>query len=251
RKSSPPTPRTSSRAPTPAPPATGWPRSRPPGPPASPPGRWPRPPSMPPRPMRTTGSSATCDRVACRDRRAAAKMRPAPGGGDAMPMSTFQRRLLSTAAAAAVLLAACRPLPPDAQAPAASDLSRPSLAVPLLAGFDSQFAGSAREIRAAATTMGMFGVQYVEYQGDFSDAERDHYAQLVTAVAQWAAQAPLADRDRAAAAIPRLAAAARAVGPASADDLAAAGMDASPQRIGAFSLEAPAALADYGPDPAR
>jgi len=229
-----------------------------------------------------------------------------------MPMSTFQRRLLSTAAAAAVLLAACRPLPPDAQAPAASDLSRPSLAVQvlaghmrsgdfaafahdavppalharldaawrgghtrwpldelpfsghfpqtletlaaedsetsLLAGFDSQFAGSAREIRAAATTMGMFGVQYVEYQGDFSDAERDHYAQLVTAVAQWAAQAPLADRDHAAAAIPRLAAAARAVGPASADDLAAAGMDASLQRIGAFSLEARAVLADYGLD---
>lgn len=118
----------------------------------------------------------------------------------------------------------------------------------LLVGFDRQFAGSAREIRAAAATMGMFGVQYVERQGDFSDSERDHYAQLVTAVAQWAAQAPLAERERAAAAIPRLAAAARTVGPASADALSAAGMDASLGRIGTFSLEARAVLADYGLD---
>ncbi|NLA67068.1 MAG: hypothetical protein GX856_02255 [Gammaproteobacteria bacterium] len=118
----------------------------------------------------------------------------------------------------------------------------------LLAGFDRQFAGSAREIRAAAATMGMFGMQYVEHQGDFSDGERDHYPQLIAAVARWAAGAPIADRERAAGAIARLAAAARAAGPASAGDLAEAGMDDSLARIGAFSLEARAVLAGYGLD---
>src|SRR5690606_18736756 len=42
----------------------------------------------------------------------------------------------------------------------------------LLAGFDRQVAGSAREIRSAAATLGMFGMQYVEQQGDFSESER-------------------------------------------------------------------------------
>ncbi|WP_132985913.1 hypothetical protein [Luteimonas terricola] len=226
-------------------------------------------------------------------------------------MPPFLRSLLAAAAVAA-LLAACRPVTPDAQAPAASDLSRPALAVQVLtghmrsgdlaafardavppalharlqlawragdtrwpldelpfseqlpqvlealaaddaetalvAGFDRQFAGSAREIRAAAATMGMFGVQYVEHQGDFSDSERDHYAQLVSAVAQWAAQAPLTDRERARAAIMRLSAAARATGAVSAEDIAAAGMEASLGRIGAFTLEARAVLAGYGLD---
>lgn len=118
----------------------------------------------------------------------------------------------------------------------------------LLAGFDRQFAGSAREIRSAAATLGMFGMQYVEQQGDFSESERDHYPQLVAAVAQWASQAPLADRAHAAEAIARLSAAAREVGPATAEDLAAAGMEASLRRIGAFSMEARAVLGGYGLD---
>lgn len=227
-----------------------------------------------------------------------------------MPMPSTLRSLLA-AAAVAGLLAACRPAPAP-QAPAASDLSRPALAVRLLAGhmrsgdfaafardavppelhgpldaawragrtrwpldelpfsehlpdvlaalaapdaearlaaaFDRQFAGSGRELRAAAGTIGLFGVQYVEHQGDFSESERDHYAQLVAAVANWAAGAPLDDRARAGAAIPRLAAAARAAGPASAEGLAAAGMDASLARMGTFSLAARAVLAEYGLD---
>jgi hypothetical protein len=223
----------------------------------------------------------------------------------------FLRPLLA-AAALAGLLAACRPAPPPDSHAVQSDLSRPALAVQvlaahmrrgdfaafardavppdlhprlqagwhagrtrwpldelpfserlpdilgalaaadaeahLLAGFDRQFAGSGREIRAAAGTMGLFGVQYVERQGDFSDAERDHYAQLVAAVAQWAAKAPLADRDRAVVAIPRLVAAARDAGPVTAEGIAAAGMDASLARVGTFSLEARAVLAGYGLD---
>lgn len=127
-------------------------------------------------------------------------------------------------------------------------LAAPDAEAVLTAGFDRQFAGANREIRAAAATLGMFGVQYVTHQGDFSEGERDHYAQLVTAVAQWAARAPLADADRAHAAIPRLAAAARAAGPTTAEGIAAAGMSASLRRLGAFSLEARAVLAGYGLD---
>ncbi|MBJ6979150.1 hypothetical protein [Luteimonas sp. MC1895] len=129
-----------------------------------------------------------------------------------------------------------------------SALAAPDAATALVAGFDRQFASAPREIRAAAATLGMFGVQYVEHQGDFSEGERDHYAQLVTAAAQWAAQAPLADRALAHAAIPRLAAAARAAGPATAEGIADAGMEASLRRIGAFSLEARSVLAGYGLD---
>lgn len=220
------------------------------------------------------------------------------------------RSLLAAVALAALL--ACRPITPDAGTRAASDLSRPALAVQaltghmrsgdfeafardavppalhgrldaawragrtrwpldelafserlpevltalaapdaeaaLVAGFDRQFAGASREIHGAAATLGMFGVQYVTHQGDFSEGERDHYAQLVTAVARWAAQAPLADAARAHAAIPRLAVAARAVGPATADGIAAAGMSTSLRRLGAFSLEVRAVLAEYGLD---
>lgn len=127
-------------------------------------------------------------------------------------------------------------------------LAAPDADTVLARSFDRQFAGANREIRAAAATLGMFGVQYVTHQGDFSEGERDHYAQLVTAVAQWAANAPLADATRAHAAIQRLAAAARAAGPTTAEGIAAAGMSASLRRIGTFSLEARAVLAGYGLD---
>src|SRR5690606_2749312 len=142
-------------------------------------------------------------------------------------------------------------------------LAAPDAETRLAAGFDRNFAGSGREIRAAAATVGLFGVQYLSHQGDFSEHEREHYSQLLSAVAQWAAQAPLADREHAAAAIARLAAAdraagpataegiaaaGRAAGPATAEGIAAAGMDESLRRMGAFSAEAKAVLAGYGLD---
>lgn len=228
-----------------------------------------------------------------------------------MPMPPALRSLLA-AVAMAGLLAACRPAVPDPQAQAATDLSRPALAVEALsghmrsgdfaafardavppalhgrleqawragatrwpldelafserlpevlgilaapdaeavleAGFERQFAGAAREIRAAAATLGMFGVQYLEHQGDFSDGEREHYSQLVSALARWAGQAPLSDRELARAAIPRLVAAARAMGPTSAEGMAEAGMDASLVRFGRFSNEVREVLAGYGLD---
>lgn len=129
-----------------------------------------------------------------------------------------------------------------------SALAAPGADASLVAGFDRQFGGSTAELRAAAATLGMFGVQYVEHQADFSEGERDHYAQLVAAMSRWAAEAPLADRERAHAAIPRLVAAARLAGPTTAEGIAAAGMEASLQRIGAFSLVARSVLTDYGLD---
>ena len=127
-------------------------------------------------------------------------------------------------------------------------LAAPDAEAALATAFDRQFAGATREIRAAAATLGMFGVQYMEHQGDFSEGERDHYAQLVSALARWAAQAPLTEPERARVAIGRLAAAARAAGPTTAEGMAAAGMDASLTRFGGFSREAKAVLAGYGLD---
>lgn len=127
-------------------------------------------------------------------------------------------------------------------------LSAPDAETRLGAGFDRHFAGSGREIRAAAATMGLFGVQYLSHQGDFSEHEREHYTQLLAAVTRWASQASLADREHATVAIARLAAAARAAGPATPEGIASAGMDVSLQRLGAFSTEAKAVLAGYGLD---
>ena len=127
-------------------------------------------------------------------------------------------------------------------------LAAPDAEAALRKDYDRQFAGAGAELRAAATTLGLFGVHYVDHQGDFSAAERAHYAQLVTAVARWAQRAPLAERERAHAAIARLAGAARAAELADADAEAwsATGMEASLRRIGTFAGAAKAVLAGYG-----
>jgi hypothetical protein len=114
--------------------------------------------------------------------------------------------------------------------------------------FDRQFAGAHAEIEAAATALGLFGVQYVQHHEPFSPAEREHYAQFIAAISRWAAQAPLGDPKRARDAIPRLARAARAARLASADDFAAAGMVEGLRRTGAFMATGKAVLADYGLD---
>jgi hypothetical protein len=114
--------------------------------------------------------------------------------------------------------------------------------------FDRQFANSGAELRSAATSLGVFGVQYIRNEGDYSDAERDHYAQTVAAVSHWAAGAPLADAKRARGAIALLATAARRTGIASPEDLANLGMDASLKRLGAFLGTTKQVLAMYGLD---
>jgi hypothetical protein len=115
--------------------------------------------------------------------------------------------------------------------------------------FDSQFARQDRDLKAAARSLGLFGEQYVKNEGNYTPEERDHYAQIIRALSQWAGQAPLSDPQRARAAIARLAVAARKTGLASEQDLAAAGMEGSLRRLSPFFAEAKAVLEDYGLPP--
>lgn len=112
--------------------------------------------------------------------------------------------------------------------------------------FDRQFSGAHAEIKAAASALGLFGVQYVQQDDDYSVAERAHYAQFVAALSHWAATAPLGDPQRARKAIPQLTRAARAVGLTSDADFARAGMATSLRRLGAFLRTGKQVLALYG-----
>lgn len=112
--------------------------------------------------------------------------------------------------------------------------------------FDRQFAGETGALKAAATALGLFGVQYLRHQGDFSADERAHYLQFVQALSRWGAAAPLADPKRAKAAIPRLVAAARASGLRSEADFARIGMDGSLRRLSGVLRTLKSVLAGYG-----
>ena len=114
--------------------------------------------------------------------------------------------------------------------------------------FDRQFAHAGRELHNTATSLGLFGAQYIERDGDYSDAERQHYVQLVAAASDWGAQAPLADRQRAKQSLGQLAAAARRTGLSSAEDFRKAGMADSLARMGGFAAAFKQVLARYGLD---
>jgi hypothetical protein len=114
--------------------------------------------------------------------------------------------------------------------------------------FDRQFAGADRELHGAAASLGLFGAQYLEHEGDYSDDERQHYAQLIAATSRWGASAPLGDRQRAKQAIAQLAIAARNTGLTSEAAFRNAGMDASLRRMGRFAAAFKQALARYGLD---
>ena len=118
----------------------------------------------------------------------------------------------------------------------------------LLAAFDRQFAGAERELDAAAESLALFGVQYVKTEGQFSDAERVHYAQVIEALGAWATAAPLSDRERARASIVRLASAARAAGLDEPSDFTALGMQGSLERLQPFLAASLRTLGDYGLD---
>lgn len=127
-------------------------------------------------------------------------------------------------------------------------LSAPEAQTRLQRVFDQQFAHAAGQIRNAATTLGMFGTQYLQHQGEYSDNEREHYAQLVAAVSAWGARAPLGDPKRARTAIATLTAAARNAKLGSADAFAKAGMDEGLRRVGAFAAAGKRVLRGYGWD---
>jgi len=112
--------------------------------------------------------------------------------------------------------------------------------------FKAQIAGQAPAVRQAAHSLGLFGVQYITHQGDYSEAERAHYAQLVKALSAWAQAAPLSDPKLAESTIATLTGAARATGLDSEDAFRQAGMTASLQRLGPFARAAKQVLASYG-----
>ena len=112
--------------------------------------------------------------------------------------------------------------------------------------FKAQFAGQGASVRQAAHSLGLFGVQYITHQGDYSPAQRAHYVQLVNVLSEWAQAAPLSDPKLAAGTITTLTAAARVTALDSDDAFGQAGMTASLQRLGPFARACKQVLASYG-----
>ncbi|UHQ23266.1 hypothetical protein LVB77_00700 [Lysobacter sp. 5GHs7-4] len=127
-------------------------------------------------------------------------------------------------------------------------LAAPGAEKKLQAVYQRQFAGAHTELRSAAATLGLFATQYVRSEGDYSDEERDHYAQLIGAISAWGQRAPLGDPKRARIAIPQLAAAARQTGLTGADALRLTGMARSLERLGPFFGRFKQVLVSYGLD---
>lgn len=127
-------------------------------------------------------------------------------------------------------------------------LAEPRSEEKLLSAYRRQFAGANAEIRTAATTLGLFTAQYVAKEPAYSDTERDHYRQLVAALAHWGQRAPLGDATRARQAIAQVALAARATGLGRPDELRRTGMERSLQRLGPFFVRVERVLAGYGLD---
>ena len=140
-------------------------------------------------------------------------------------------------------------LPLDAKLPALlATLAAPGAGTRLQASFDRQFAQNRRELQSAAISLGLFGVEYLRNEGDYSDAEREHYVQAVQALGRWAAAAPLSDRTRARQLIGTLTSAARRTGIDAPDDFARLGMAQSLARIGPFLGAIKQGLKPYGLD---
>lgn len=140
-------------------------------------------------------------------------------------------------------------LPLDDRLPAfISVLAAPEAEKELLAAYNRQFAGADRELRSAAATLGLFAGQYVQGAAEYSDAEREHYLQLIAALSEWGRQAPLGDPERARRVIPSLVAAARTTGLAGPEAFARNGMERSLTRLGPFFSRMKQVLAEYGLD---
>ena len=127
-------------------------------------------------------------------------------------------------------------------------LAEPRSEEKLLSAYRRQFAGAHTEIRNAAATLGLFTAQYVANEDGYSETERDHYRQLIAALAKWGQRAPLGDPKRARQAIPQVTLAARSTGLGGAEGLRRAGMGRSLQRLGPFFVRVERVLAQYGLD---
>ena len=103
--------------------------------------------------------------------------------------------------------------------------------VRLRRSFDSQFANAHGEIRAAAKSLGLFGVKFLQTDIALSAEERAHYAQLVAVMSDWGTRAKLGDPKRARGTIARLTLAARQSGLREEADFQRYGMDDSLRRL--------------------
>ncbi|RZA37224.1 MAG: hypothetical protein EOP92_01410 [Lysobacteraceae bacterium] len=138
-------------------------------------------------------------------------------------------------------------LPLDDQlSPLLLALSAPDAERILQQGFRRNFANQDKDLKDAARSLGLFGVQYVKREGVYTDEERAHYAQVIAALSDWAQRAPLADPKRGMAAVPPLVAAARKTGLGNDESFRQAGMTGSLQRLSPFFAQAKTLLADYG-----
>lgn len=127
-------------------------------------------------------------------------------------------------------------------------LAAPDAEKTLLASFRGQFAGADRELKAAASTLGLFAAQYVQQSDEYGEEEREHYVQMIAALSAWGAKAPLSDPARAKSALPQLVAAARLTGLGRAGALQQTGMERSLARLGPFMTRFKSVLAGYGLD---
>jgi hypothetical protein len=125
-------------------------------------------------------------------------------------------------------------------------LAAPGSEQKLQQAFRRNFAGQDKDLKEAARSLGLFGVQYVKREGVFTDEERAHYAQMIAALSEWAQRAPLSDPQRGMAAIPPLVAAARKTGLTDERSFREAGMSGSLRRLSPFFAQAKALLAVYG-----
>jgi hypothetical protein len=130
--------------------------------------------------------------------------------------------------------------------PMLATFSAPGSEQALMRDFNRQFARQDRDLRDAARSLGLFGVQYLKKEGEYSPTQRVHYTQVVQALSAWAQDAPLADPALARNTINRMAAAARKAGLSSEADLRAAGMDGSLRRLAPVLAETKATFTRYG-----
>ena len=138
-------------------------------------------------------------------------------------------------------------LPLDDQLqPLLATLAAPDAERTLQQSFKRNFANQNKDLKDAARSLGLFGVQYVKREGVYTDQERVHYAQVIEALSEWAAQAPLGEPKRGATAIPKLTAAARKTGLTTEQAFHDAGMSGSLKRLSPFFAATKAVLADYG-----
>jgi len=141
-------------------------------------------------------------------------------------------------------------LPLDDRLPAFIDaLSAPGAEKQLLTVYQRQFSGANAELRSAAATLGLFATQYLRAEGDYSDDERAHYEQLVSAISRWAQKAPLGEVQLARQTIPQLVAGARQTGLAGGPErFRALGMGHSLERMGPFFERMKRVVKVYGLD---